>query len=1048
MEITDRGAILTYFITIMLLFAQPSSASDGFYTIQTVTYKNHPRAVTQLALIKEKTIGHDLPYLRVIEFHNLFALRVGHFSQRSDAERHLPVLRPLYPDAFILFVKSEKTLDILNDRAALAPLTSHNKAKEFIGREEYGKAIDLLSPFVSEPVLQPEIVSDYLVLLIWEGRGSEAIGLYESLSPAFPRRPYLLENMGRAYYDEGRFEEALQLYSAAFDKDSSSIEAEKGIIYSSIMTDDWPPAYKRLEGLLTALPDPVPVAAEAMTLLHSKGLATEMVELYRAIDRRHDGGDEQESEPRNSLLAALSIETRDALHSAIVADGKTNGTELIAHYILTLIFGGEYERAVSTIDESGLNPASLTNKTTPWIAWAYFKTGRIEQAKELYREILTTHPGYLPAERGLAYCLAVDGDDRGAMEILDRLSKSGQEKVELHFARAFAHEQAGRYWNAAGEYDRIIALSPDNRVAQISRLQAMSHLGMTTGAIEIANRDLPDERALHDTLKGDQAIDYLHWEETGKALTILTPLLEDDANIRARFDHIALLIERGEGERGVELYEELIDEGISPPTWLLGSVAGEYLALGKPDIALELYERVLEEEPGSFDNRMGKFHALQALHEWSRAEELLDAIDGGEPEVYRVDGVVKPNWNKLEVAMSRGWFLVDQGRMAEGEKHFTQLRNRAPANSEIRSALAHTWLWRGWPRKALREFSIAESRDPENIDILTGKLGALNEVGFKRAAREEAAALLAKQPENRAVQELVHQFEVEEMDEINFAFSFTREEDGTKESAAKTTVYHPISLQTRLYAFLLWHRNWNDELNSYWRRAGLGAEHHINTSWRVEQNFSVNYDDGGDLGSFSLVDYHPDDYWRFELSYDSFSTDVPTRARIFNIDASKTAFEATYRESDWRSYTLALSTMSFSDDNRRDAMLARYEQGLLAKGDWRMRAMLDLYTSRSSSNTAPYFNPESDFSLSVTHMTEHILRRSRNSSHLHRLYTTVGIYNQSGFSSNIIGSLQYEHEYELSEYHSLLLGGAIARNVYDGGKVNSYTLFLNYTGRF
>jgi biofilm PGA synthesis protein PgaA len=140
--------------------------------------------------------------------------------------------------------------------------------------------------------------------------------------------------------------------------------------------------------------------------------------------------------------------------------------------------------------------------------------------------------------------------------------------------------------------------------------------------------------------------------------------------------------------------------------------------------------------------------------------------------------------------------------------------------------------------------------------------------------------------------------------------------------------------------------------------------------------------------------------------------------------------------------------MSFSDDNRRDALFARYEQGLLAKGDWRMRGMLDLYTSRNSIDTAPYFNPESDFSLSVTHLTEQILRRSRHNSHLHRLYTTLGIYKQSGFSNGLIGSLQYEHEYEFSDVRTLLLGAALARNVYDGEGLNSYTLSLNYTGRF
>ncbi|MFQ5585728.1 MAG: hypothetical protein ACE5GF_02740, partial [Thermodesulfobacteriota bacterium] len=381
-------------------------------------------------------------------------------------------------------------------------------------------------------------------------------------------------------------------------------------------------------------------------------------------------------------------------------------------------------------------------------------------------------------------------------------------------------------------------------------------------------------------------------------------------------------------------------------------------------------------------------------------------------------------------------------------KHFMELRERAPANSGICSGLAHIYLWRGWHHRALREFRVIESRDPGNVGILTGKIAALNEVGLKSEAREAAASLLSRHPGNRHIQNLIRRFEVEETGEGNLSLVYTWDEDGTKEVRAETTLSHPLSLKTRLYGFLLWQKTWDDTLESYFRRAGLGVTHHLATSWMVRQHFAINTEDGEDFGSFTLADFHPNDYWRFEISFDSFTTDVPMRARIFDIDADKTVFGATYRESDWRSYTLSLSTMSFSDGNRRDAALIGYEQGLWAKGDWMMRLMLDLYSSRNSLDDAPYFNPEEDYSLSVTHRTEHTLRRSRNSSHLQRFYLTLGGYKQSGFSNGLTGAVEYEHEYTFSDVHALLLGAAVARNVYDGEGVNSYTLSLNYTGRF
>ena len=773
-----------------------------------------------------------------------------------------------------------------------------------------------------------------------------------------------------------------------------------------------------------------------------------MVEIYRAIGSKYGGRGEEGLRARSNLLTLLPGETREALHSALLRKVEGGDTGLMEDYILTIIIGREYERAVSAIEESGLDLTSVLDETVAWVAWAYFKTGRIEQAKGYYKGILSSNPGYLRAELGLAYCLAVEGDDDAAMKILDRLSVAEDDNIEVHLARAFAHEKAGRYLNAIEEYNRIIALAPENRTAQRLRLQAMSDLGMTTEAIEIATRELPDDRDLHDNLRGDQVLDHFYWGEPDKALAILTPLLQDEKNLRARFDSVVILAEEGDHKEAVEVYENLIEEGTTPPPWLLPVIAEAYLALGEFSHALSLYENALEEDPDSFPLQMGRFYALQGLREWEKAEELLDVIDAGQPAVYWTGDAARPNWNKLEVALARGWLLADQGRLRESEEHFRRLREQAPANGGIRSGLAHVYLWRGWPRKALREFSVIESRDPENVDILTGKIDALNEGGFKREARDTAAALQADHPVNMHVKDLARQLEVEEMEEVNFAFSFTREEDGTKEARANTTFSHHLSLQTRLYAFLFWQKNWNDNLKSYFRRAGLGADYLLNTSWRIQQHFAVNYDDGGDFGSFSLVDYHPDDYWRFELSHDSFTTDVPTRARVFDIGATKTVFDATYRESDWRSYSLSLSTMRFSDDNQRDGALARYEQGLWTKGDWSMRGMLDIYSSRNSLDTAPYFNPSSDFSLSVTHLTEQVLRRSQSSSLLHRLYLTLGAYNQSGFSGGLVGAVKYEREYEFSDVNALLLGAALARNVYDGEGVNSYTLSLNYTGRF
>ncbi|MFQ5587028.1 MAG: tetratricopeptide repeat protein, partial [Thermodesulfobacteriota bacterium] len=566
---TDPGLILTALLTVLFLSTQ-ASAAYGFYTIQTGTYDYRPYAVEQLSFIRDNLKGHDLTYLRVVEFRKLFAVRAGRFSDRAAANRYLSPLRTLYPDAFILSVKHERVSYALKDPTPAPPprkedipgkdpATIHEKAKELSRRGEYRRALSLLSPFVSDPMRYPAIVSDYIVLLIWEGREGKAIRLYESLPPPFPRRIYLLENMGRAYYDEGAFKDASRLYQAALAQDPSDLEARKGIIYSAIKMGKWPLAAKHLEVLLTRHPSPVSAASEVAGVLLSSGLYGETLDLYRIIDKRGDATGEEGFRARDNLLASLPEATRETMITALLEKAKDEGRDAVADYILLLILNREYEKAVAYLEERELDPSSLADNMTAQIAWAYFKTGDTERAKEYYRDILSSRPDYLRAELGLAYCFAVEGNDDGAMEILDRLAATEPGSVEVRFARAFAHERTGRLWETIKEYDHITTLSPDDPTARRLKLQAMSDLGMTTQAIEAASRELPHDRDLIDNLRGDQAIDHLYWDETDKALDILRALMKDEDNMRARFDTIAALIRNGNGEEALEEYEELLD---------------------------------------------------------------------------------------------------------------------------------------------------------------------------------------------------------------------------------------------------------------------------------------------------------------------------------------------------------------------------------------------------------------------------------------------------------------------------------------------------------
>jgi hypothetical protein len=352
------------------------------------------------------------------------------------------------------------------------------------------------------------------------------------------------------------------------------------------------------------------------------------------------------------------------------------------------------------------------------------------------------------------------------------------------------------------------------------------------------------------------------------------------------------------------------------------------------------------------------------------------------------------------------------------------------------------------PGKALKEFEVIEALDQDFYKARIGKASALNESGERGEAREVATGLTESHPKDKHVLSLVRSLQVQRMRAFGTDFVFARDSDDVQEVRFQTSLSQPLSLDTSFYGFALWQESKEDDRTSHFERAGGGVDHRFGGWLTVREQVSANYDDGGDFGSQSSISLHPGDYLRFNCMFDSFTTDVPMRARAFDIEAKKLWAEVVFRENEQRSLGLSASRHWFSDDNERDQILLGYEQGLMNRGNWRMRFFVDLYATRNSKMDAPYFNPEKGWSVSGTHMIEQTLWRIYERAFTHRIYLSLGSFKQSDYGYEPIFGLRYEQDHEFSVTHALLWGVGLSRNAYDGDAVNSMTLYLSYKWRF
>lgn len=926
-----------------------------------------------------------------------------------------------------------------------------------VRRGDLASALDRLQPFILYPERFPTLYTDYLVILVWVGRYPEAKARFESLPTTVPRRVYLLRNMAKAYYHTRAYEKAEQLYTLVLEQMPEDKTALQGLI-------DTLAAAGRVDEARAALDRYGQGAGRVSQGLIKAGMMMEQalygqaLTWYDALIQTRPEDGQTIAKHRDDAIAGLPREKQADLIRQLQIQAGQGDPAAVQNYVLCLVLARRFQAAVEALSAFQVDPGQASEYKAYWFAWAMFKTERYADAEALFSMISRRSGSYLPPRIGRTYCLAALSKFEPAAKELDKLSRENPDQLEIHFARAFLYEKQSRFWDAIQVYDGILKQYPANQAARRMRLRAFSDLGASSLAADMAGRELPRDKALQLSIRKDLGVDRLDWDESDQAVSVLQNVLGESRQRSHAFDYIAALAKADRNQEAVTEYEDLEAStdgaaGQAIPAWVKTVAAGSYAALGRSHNALCLYDQALVQEPGDWDARLGKFYVLQDLRQWEAAEKILSSLEDETPEKITRDGRSTANPAYYELYVERGWFLAAQDRLREADARLSVLHERIPANIEVRNALAHVHLWRGWTRQAYGEFSVIDALQPDYAPSRPGKLAAMNTLARKAEAREKVRLQLAKRPGDRHLRDLQRSLTVEQLKVLRTELAGRREDDETLDLSVRQNFSTPLSLKSRLYTYLLWRRTWRnsgrDDDPAYFRRAGIGLTHLFSAAWQVDASLSANYNDGEDMGAASRLTFTPSDVWSFALFGDSYSTDVPRRARLADIEAAYLGAEAVWRQSEWREARLGFTRSHFSDDNERTEAYAGYQQNLWVHHDWRMRLFLDLYSGwNSKGDRTDYFNPEQTWSVSVTHMTEQTVWKHAQRTFLHRLYASLGSQQQKGFSSAWVGSLRYEQEHAFSDRHALLVGIGMGRNVYDGEAVQDINADLVYEWRF
>ena len=446
---------------------------------------------------------------------------------------------------------------------------------------------------------------------------------------------------------------------------------------------------------------------------------------------------------------------------------------------------------------------------------------------------------------------------------------------------------------------------------------------------------------------------------------------------------------------------------------------------------------------------------------FKKAGQILDKLEKETPEWIWDRGVLRYNWDREEVTVAKGWWLAYQNRLQESEKYFLSLLAKAPANTGLRTGLGQVHLWRGWPHQALEDFDIIITmgsdepfekpfyRYENEIAAKNSRVAALNECFFKQQARDVGEALLARNPRNLHTQYINRQLDIEDSTELVLDAFFIREHPGVREYDVTARLTQPVCPLLDVYLMgLRRETSEKDEDTITHNRGGIGANYDIHPKLTLAGDFTIEVDSGDDIGLLGRIVYRATDCWLFDLSHNTFSLDVPLRARAADIEAKETELSALYRASDLFLTRASVSLQDFDDDNEHGSLRLVADRAIITRAYIKTRLIGEIDGGFNSETNVPYFSPDYDFGFVLTHLIDHTLFRRYDHAFVHRLYLGAGAYNQAHYNPQFIWHVRYEQDYLISDKTALLWGIVYKQRFYDAEKTDVFMGYLTFGKHF
>lgn len=495
----------------------------------------------------------------------------------------------------------------------------------------------------------------------------------------------------------------------------------------------------------------------------------------------------------------------------------------------------------------------------------------------------------------------------------------------------------------------------------------------------------------------------------------------------AKLDRVRALTLANRYDEAAELFESLGDPENLP---LYGIMHGAdlYARRHEPERAEVLLNIAAKLQPNSRELLSAQFYNQLDLEKYEDAEQTLKQL--------RENSSDESTQRDTEILSAM--FAAYQNHLQEAQARLEKLQSLDPDNADIQLRLAQIYRWRGWPRRSLSAYRAAQERGADSISAKVGEIAALNDVHAFKEADEQLQGLVGAAPNHpevmRAQDEQAMRDRWDYSAEVLAGKSTDSPVTGGGDIAFEQKLYSPLQAK-QFRAFVHQRYDWADfsEGSGKANRLGIGGDYR---SPSVDAAVEIGHrSPSGDVGLTVDGEWKFDDHLSVFGEVQTDSDQVPLRALNAGIDGYSATMGARYRFENGHAVRASYSRAEFSDDNRRDAISAQYEQRLFTGAHHQLSGIVQgYYSDNSAGDDVPYFNPGNEKSFGVVLKYDGILwrRYERNLSHYVRL--GAANYMQQGFDSGAIWDVEYGQRWQLDQTLSFNYGLQYRSRIYDGSR--------------